>query len=136
MSNTISMVHTSGYNIILSSIPEDQVNKKYSHQIFEDPAIKVTPHIMDNKLQALRSIFFDIFDDSISILNNDTHILVFKYTNLRFEGYFVGKLLKRVEVTKKNSTTLSVDDSNVVKVKKIASGIKTVIEFKPVIDIS
>lgn len=123
----IGFIH--GYDIKCLIHTDDQINKNYSYDTYEGTDLKVIPHIFHKNVTVLRALFSEIVESGLVKTDNE-RVLVW-YSDLQNEGYFVAKLLKKEQVNEKDSTTLSINDAHVVKIKKIASGVKTVIEFRP-----
>lgn len=118
------------------------VKSFFDYEGYEKGAsLKVVPHLLAEKTVVdLVEIFKGLVDrfKQVQTIEND-HMIVRimkkdKSGGLIYEGLFIGRLIKRDDVSKEDGATLTINESNVIKVKRILDGVKTVMEFRPATD--
>lgn len=121
------------FEVKISFHDSDHINKNY---VFEtnknDESSEDLPYILKKNYSELQGTFKSIVDMCKEVTFYEADRIVVSYQDPKGQGYLVGKHLKTVEVEKADDIAVSVNESNVIKIKRIAAGLKTVMEFVPV----
>lgn len=120
---------TSDFKVLIKMYSVDCIDDYYK------PTQTVPPILKNKYIEDLSKIFKSIMDRCSKMERaEDGWRYVIRYGDKlgKYEGFFLGKTIKIVQVEAEDATSFTINQSNVIKIKSIVSGVKTVMEFTPV----